>query len=379
MVVKADRLEQLIAESIARQAESLEYRLGVGMGAMILVWCLSTLLSFRTVMARLEATHAANAANDGNVRGGVPDAGGKGTDGHFGSKELRALRHVLHEPARSGGSVGHTRATRQGGGSAGAVLASSKGRAPCPPGRAPPADKPVDVAARSPRHHNSRESAKRPDAATSRSWKEQKESKDCFKRCMPSTRDSNGTGGLSDAVRPRSPSDPLPPLHIILKSSLTQRSSSQPVLRPEAEVMRLKELGKVSQRGDSLDGMISARTGSAVRAHSVRAHSVHDRGFPGPLIAANSRGASPRRVESASGKSPRTRGSPDEKIPLPAGNSRGASPRRGSASPQRTFSASSGCRGSASPQRTFSASSGCLFYANIVDKELRSKQAETTC
>ena len=125
-------------------------------------------------------------------------------------------------------------------------------------------------------------------------------------------------------------------------------------------------------------GMVSARAGSAVRAHSE-----HDRGFQEPIgpkrsasdekaasdektllsAAANSRGTSPRRMESASGKSPRRRGPPDEKILLPAENSRGVSPRRGSAS----------------PQRSFSASSGSLFYASIVDKKLRSKHAETTC
>ena len=379
MGVQADRIEQLIAESVARHAESVEYRTLVAVGAMILVSCLSTLISFRTLSSKLEAM---NAANDGTLRGGVHDAGDEETEGHFGSKELRVSRHYVDEPARSGGSVGHTRATHRG--SAGAVLqhvrASTKGGAPSSPdrpGRTPPADKPVDVAARSPSHHKSRESAKRPDAATPRSGKVQKESRDSFKRRMPGTSDSNGTGGLSDAVRPRSPSDPLPPFHTILRASLTKRALSQPVERREAEEMRLQELRKLAQRGDSLDGMVSARAGSAVRAHSE-----HDRGFQEPigpkrsasdekaasdektlLSAANSRGTSPRRVESASGTSPRRRGAPDEKILLPAENSRGASPRRGSAS----------------PQRNFSASSGSLFYASIVDKNLRSKHADTTC
>ena len=379
MGVQADRIEQLIAESVARHAESVEYRTLVAVGAMILVSCLSTWISFRTLSAKLEAMNAA--ANDGNLRGGAHDAGDEETEGHFGSKELRVSRHYVDEPARSGGSVGHTRATRRG--SAGAVpqhvRASTKGGAQAPgrPGRTPPADKPVDVAARSPSHHKSRESAKRPDAATPRSGKVQKESRDSFKRRMPGTSDSNGTGGLSDAVRPRSPSDPLPPFHTILRASLTKRAGSQPVERPEAEEMRLQELRKLAQRGDSLDGMVSARAGSAVRAHSE-----HDRGFQEPIgpkrsasdekaasdektllsAVANSRGTSPRRVESASGTSPRRRGSPDEKILLPAENSRGASPRRGSAS----------------PQRNFSASSGSLFYASIVDKNLRSKHAETT-
>ena len=420
MGVQADRIEQLIAESVARHAESVEYRTLVAVGAMILVSCLSTLISFRTLSSKLEAM---NAANDGTLRGGVHDAGDEETEGHFGSKELRVSRHYVDEPARSGGSVGHTRATHRG--SAGAVLqhvrASSKGGAPSSPdrpGRTPPADKPVDVAARSPSHHKSRESAKRPDAATPRSGKVQKESRDSFKRRMPGTSDSsavtsakrpdaatprsgkvqkesrdsfkrrmpgtsdsNGTGGLSDAVRPRSPSDPLPPFHTILRASLTKRAGSQPVERPEAEEMRLQELRKLAQRGDSLDGMVSARAGSAVRAHSE-----HDRGFQEPigpkrsasdekaasdektlLSAANSRGTSPRRVESASGTSPRRRGSPDEKILLPAENSRGASPRRGSASPQRSFS------------ELLNASSGSLFYASIVDEKLRSKHAETTC
>ena len=376
MGVQADRIEQLIAESVARHAESVEYRTLVAVGAMILVSCLSTLISFRTLSSKLEAM---NAANDGTLRGGVHDAGDEETEGHFGSKELRVSRHYVDEPARSGGSVGHTRATRRG--SAGAVpqhvRASSKGGAQAPgrPGRTPPADKPVDVAARSPSHHKSRESAKRPDAATPRSGKVQKESRDSFKRRMPGTSDSNGTGGLSDAVRPRSPSDPLPPFHTILRASLTKRALSQPVERREAEEMRLQELRKLAQRGDSL---VSARAGSAVRAHSE-----HDRGFQEPIgpkrsasdekaasdektllsAVANSRGTSPRRVESASGTSPRRRGSPDEKILLPAENSRGVSPRRGSAS----------------PQRSFSASSGSLFYASIVDKNLRSKHAETTC
>jgi hypothetical protein len=402
--------------AVSRHAESVEYRTLVAVGAMILVSCLSTLISFRILSAKLEAMNAA--ANDGNLRGGAHDAGDEGTEGHFGSKELRVLRHFVDEPSRSGGSVGHTRATRQG--SAGAVLqrvrASSKGGAQAPgrPGHTPPADKPVDVAARSPSHHKSRESAKRPDAATPRSGKVQKESRDSFKRRMPGTSDSsakrpdaatprsgkvqkesrdsfkrrmpgtsdsNGTGGLSDAVRPRSPSDPLPPFHTILRASLTKRALSQPVERPEAEEMRLQELRKVAQRGDSLDGMVSARAGSAVRAHSE-----HDRGFQEPIgpkrsasdeksasdegtllsAVANSRGTSPRRVESASGKSPRRRGAPDEKILLPAENSRGASPRRGSASPQRSFS------------ELLNASSGSLFYASIVDEKLRSKHAETT-
>ena len=388
MGVQADRIEQLIAESVARHAESVEYRTLVAVGAMILVSCLSTWISFRTLSAKLEAMNAA--ANDGNLRGGAHDAGDEETEGHFGSKELRVSRHYVDEPARSGGSVGHTRATHRG--SAGAVLqhvrASSKGGAPSSPdrpGRTPPADKPVDVAARSPSHHKSRESAKRPDAATPRSGKVQKESRDSFKRRMPGTSDSNGTGGLSDAVRPRSPSDPLPPFHTILRASLTKRALSQPVERREAEEMRLQELRKLAQRGDSLDGvtdgMVSARAGSAVRAHSE-----HDRGFQEPigpkrsasdekaasdektlLSVANSRGTSPRRVESASGTSPRRRGSPDEKILLPAENSRGASPRRGSASPQRSFS------------ELLNASSGSLFYASIVDEKLRSKHAETTC
>ena len=393
MGVQADRIEQLIAESVARHAESVEYRMHAAVGAMILVSCLWTLLCFRTLSAKLEAMNAA--ANDGNLRGGVHDAGDEETEGHFRSKELRALRPFMDGPSRSGGSV-----------------------APGRPGRTPPAgNKPVDVAARSPSHHKSRESAKRPgaatprsgkvqkesrdsvadsfqrrcrrmpgtsdssakrpDAATPRSGKVQKESRDSFKRRMPGTSDSNGTGGLSDAVRPRSPSDPLPPFHTIVRASLTKRAGSQPVERREAEEMRLQELRKLSQRGDSLDGMVSARAGSAVRAHSE-----HDRGFQEPigpkrsasdekaasdektlLSAANSRGTSPRRVESASGKSPRRRGAPDEKILLPAENSRGVSPRRGSAS----------------PQRSFSASSGSLFYASIVDKNLRSKHADTTC
>ena len=353
MGVQADRIEQLIAESVARHAESVEYRMHAAVGAMILVSCLSTWLCFRSLSAKLEAMNAA--ANDGNLRGGVHDAGDEETEGHFRSKELRALRPFMDGPSRSGGSV-----------------------APGRPGRTPPAgNKPVDVAARSPSHHKSRESAKRPDAATPRSGKVQKESRDSFKRRMPGTSDSNGTGGLSDAVRPRSPSDPLPPFHTIVRASLTKRAGSQPVERPEAAEMRLQELRKLSQRGDSLDGMVSARAGSAVRAHSE-----HDRGFQEPigpkrsasdekaasdektlLSAANSRGTSPRRVESASGKSPRRRVSPDEKILLPAENSRGASPRRGSAS----------------PQRSFSASSGSLFYASIVDKNLRSKHADTTC
>ena len=386
MGVQADRIEQLIAESVARHAESVEYRTLVAVGAMILVSCLSTLISFRTLSSKLEAM---NAANDGTLRGGVHDAGDEETEGHFGSKELRVSRHYVDEPARSGGSVGHTRATRRG--SAGAVpqhvRASTKGGAQAPgrPGRTPPADKPVDVAARSPSHHKSRESAKRPDAATPRSGKVQKESRDSFKRRMPGTSDSNGTGGLSDAVRPRSPSDPLPPFHTILRASLTKRALSQPVERREAEEMRLQELRKLAQRGDSLDGvtdgMVSARAGSAVRAQSE-----HDRGFQEPigpkrsasdekaasdektlLSAANSRGTSPRRVESASGTSPRRRGAPDEKILLPAENSRGASPRRGSASPQRSFS------------ELRNASSGSLFCASIVDEKLRSKHAETTC
>ena len=419
MGVQADRIEQLIAESVARHAESVEYRTLVAVGAMILVSCLWTWISFRTLSAKLEAMNAA--ANDGNLRGGAHDAGDEETEGHFGSKELRVSRHFLDEPARAGGSVGHTRATHRG--SAGAVLqhvrASSKGGAPSSPdrpGRTPPADKPVDVAARSPSHHKSRESAKRPDAATPRSGKVQKESRDSvtdsfkrlmpgasdssakfpdaatprsgkvqkesrdsFKRRMPGTSDSNGTGGLSDAVRPRSPSDPLPPFHTILRASLTKRALSQPVKRPEAEEMRLQELRKLAQRGDSL---VSARAGSAVRAQSE-----HDRGFQEPIgpkrsasdekaasdektllsAVANSRGTSPRRVESASGTSPRRRGAPDEKILLPAENSRGASPRRGSASPQRSFS------------ELLNASSGSLFCASIVDEKLRSKHAETTC
>ena len=354
MGVQADRIEQLIAESVARHAESVEYRTLVAVGAMILVSCLSTLISFRTLSSKLEAM---NAANDGTLRGGVHDAGDEETEGHFRSKELRALRHFMDGPSRSGGSV-----------------------APGRPGRTPPAgNKPVDVAARSPSHHKSRESAKRPDAATPRSGKVQKESRDSFKRRMPGTSDSNGTGGLSDAVRPRSPSDPLPPFHTILRASLTKRALSQPVERREAEEMRLQELRKLAQRGDSL---VSARAGSAVRAHSE-----HDRGFQEPIgpkrsasdekaasdektllsAVANSRGTSPRRVESASGTSPRRRGAPDEKILLPAENSRGASPRRGSASPQRSFS------------ELLNVSSGSLFCASIVDEKLRSKHAETTC
>ena len=145
MGVQADRIEQLIAESVARHAESVEYRTLVAVGAMILVSCLSTWISFRTLSAKLEAMNAA--ANDGNLRGGAHDAGDEETEGHFGSKELRVSRHYVDEPARSGGSVGHTRATRRG--SAGAVpqhvRASSKGGAQAPgrPGRTPPADKPA--------------------------------------------------------------------------------------------------------------------------------------------------------------------------------------------------------------------------------------------
>ena len=90
MGVQADRIEQLIAESVARHAESVEYRTLVAVGAMILVSCLSTWISFRTLSAKLEAMNAA--ANDGNLRGGVHDAGDEGTEGHFGSKELRVSR-----------------------------------------------------------------------------------------------------------------------------------------------------------------------------------------------------------------------------------------------------------------------------------------------
>ena len=161
MVVEADRIDQLIAESIARRIESLEYRMYVYVGAMILVSCLSNLLVFRTLCAKLEAM---NSASDGNLRGGVPDAEDRGTEGNFGSEELRGLRHFLHEPARSDSSVDRTRQ----GGSGGAVRASSKGGAPCPPRRSPPADNPVDEAARSPSHRKSRKSAKPPDSATPR-------------------------------------------------------------------------------------------------------------------------------------------------------------------------------------------------------------------
>ena len=161
MVVQADRIDQLIAESIASHVKSLEHRIYVYVGAMILVSCLWNLLAFRTLCAKLEAM---NSANDGNLRGGVPDAADRETEEHFGSEELRGLRYFVHEPARSGSSVD---CTRQGG-SGGAMRASSKGGAPCPPRRSPPADNPVDEAARSPSHRKSRKSAKPPDSATPR-------------------------------------------------------------------------------------------------------------------------------------------------------------------------------------------------------------------
>ena len=161
MVVQADRIGQLIAESIAMHTKSQEHRIYVYVGAMILVSCLWNLLAFRTLCAKLEAM---NSANDGNLRGGVPDAADRETEEHFGSEELRGLRYFVHEPARSGSSVD---CTRQGG-SGGAMRASSKGGAPCPPRRSPPADNPVDEAARSPSHRKSRKSAKPPDSATPR-------------------------------------------------------------------------------------------------------------------------------------------------------------------------------------------------------------------
>ena len=160
-----------------------------------------------------------------------------------------------------------------------------------------------------------------------------------------------------------------------------KRSLSQPHLRPEAEAVLLQEVGELPRRADS-EGMASGRAGSAVGAHSE-----HDLGVQGPiwqkasftddksprrmglssahsksqpsmlqlvaadknlLSAANSRGASPRRVESTLVKSPRRTGSSEEKMLLQAANSRGASPRRDT-----------------SPQKSFSASSGSLFYANM--------------